>query len=902
MVAAYRRILDAGCHILEGAFPHPGRPAILGQPFPFLHSTPNTTIMKTLTTTLAMPLLVAAFHATHAQPVLQEHWWQGFGTYFQINTSVMDEPSNTLYLGGDFYLNSGGFMPPVTTAHGAVLDANGEGWPGLGHDVPNGSVLVAIPDGSGGWFVGGGFTNMGAHARQQLARLNANGTVNTAWDANGNVGVQGGDVQALLIHNGVLYVAGSFTSAGGAARARLAAFDVATGMLTSWSTGLGCDNSVRALAMGDGVLYAGGNFTTAGGQPRQSVAALDLASGVATAWAPQIVGGWVNTLAFADAQVYLGGTFVQVNGTSRNRIAAIEAGTGTLSPWNPGASNHPVNVIRISGDTAYVGGEFISMGGANRKGLAALSRSVNTNNALAWNPMVSGGNVLVYCMTVRSSGVFIGGLFFRAGTDNAYRRYAACIDRNTGEALSWDPSADGNVRTIGDNGTDLYAGGDFQAIGFRRRSDLAAIDITTGKPTTWWSEGHTINNDNGGVVHALAQKGDTLIVGGNFTTVDGQPRQNIAALSKSTGELLNWQVNANGQVNALAVVGNILYVGGQFTEVNGISRHRLAAVDIAAASVILPWQANVSGGGAVSVDVLHVSNGLLYLGGKFTSVGTEQRELLAAVGLATGQVAPFAPSVSGFISGSVFAPSINVIETSISGDTVFIGGHFTSVSGVPRQHLAAVNATTSTALNNWICDSGGGWPPGGVSAVTALLRRDAVLYTGVPYELAGQPTQGIGAVAIGSSDPVDWDPGISPTSDWRVRTILRTGNLLIAGGNFAVVADGTPKKGLAAWSGMNAFEASIDINTGLRSPSPATNEIGIAPNPTTGQFTLHLPQNAQPRVLAVLDATGRTVLVQSIANTSSPITMDLGNLGNSLYFVHVTFADGTRAVERVVKE
>jgi len=41
---------------------------------------------------------------------------------------------------------------------------------------------------------------------------------------------------------------------------------------------------------------------------------------------------------------------------------------------------------------------------------------------------------------------------------------------------------------------------------------------------------------------------------------------------------------------------------------------------------------------------------------------------------------------------------------------------------------------------------------------------------------------------------------------------------------------------------------------------------------------------------------------RSIANVTGPITVDLSGHDNGLYFVHVLFADGMRAVERVVKE
>lgn len=76
----------------------------------------------------------------------------------------------------------------------------------------------------------------------------------------------------------------------------------------------------------------------------------------------------------------------------------------------------------------------------------------------------------------------------------------------------------------------------------------------------------------------------------------------------------------------------------------------------------------------------------------------------------------------------------------------------------------------------------------------------------------------------------------------------------------------------------------------------------LAPNPTRGNVHIGFASGAKPRSVVLLDAMGRTVLVQPIANTSGTTALDLGGHENGLYFVQVRFADGSRATERVVKE
>ena len=49
-------------------------------------------------------------------------------------------------------------------------------------------------------------------------------------------------------------------------------------------------------------------------------------------------------------------------------------------------------------------------------------------------------------------------------------------------------------------------------------------------------------------VYAIVQVGRTIYIGGEFTAVDGQPRNHLAAIDASTGALTAWNPDANGSV------------------------------------------------------------------------------------------------------------------------------------------------------------------------------------------------------------------------------------------------------------------------------------------------------------------------------------------------------------------
>ncbi|HOJ63922.1 MAG TPA: delta-60 repeat domain-containing protein, partial [Spirochaetota bacterium] len=70
----------------------------------------------------------------------------------------------------------------------------------------NGTILCAIPDGNGGWYIGGNFTKIGTVTRNHIARINSDGSLHT-WNPDAN-----NPVFALAISGSIVYAGGTFTS------------------------------------------------------------------------------------------------------------------------------------------------------------------------------------------------------------------------------------------------------------------------------------------------------------------------------------------------------------------------------------------------------------------------------------------------------------------------------------------------------------------------------------------------------------------------------------------------------------------------------------------------------------------------------------------------------------------
>jgi len=128
----------------------------------------------------------------------------------------------------------------------------------------NGIIRASVPDGAGGFYIGGDFTRVGGVARNHIARILSNGTLDPTWNPNAN-----GSVRALAVSGTTVYVGGAFTSIGGQIRSRIARILSNGTVDLTWNPGANGD--VLALAVSDTTIYAGGLFNFIGGQTQGAV-------------------------------------------------------------------------------------------------------------------------------------------------------------------------------------------------------------------------------------------------------------------------------------------------------------------------------------------------------------------------------------------------------------------------------------------------------------------------------------------------------------------------------------------------------------------------------------------------------------------------------------------------------
>jgi len=638
------------------------------------------------------------------------------------------------YIGGEFT-----YVAP-NVPYGVPLDA-ATGLPVAVFPKVNGTVRASVPDGAGGWYIGGQFTQVGTEARNNIAHILSDGTVDPAWNPNA------GDVVYVLAVSGTtVYAGGDFTTIGGQTRNRIAALD-ASGLASAWDPN--ADWTVRALAVSDTTVYACGLFTSIGGQTRNRIAALDAGTGLATAWNPN-ADNWVYMLAVSGTTVYAGGEFTTIGGQTRNRIAALDAVTGLATVWNPNANNR-VYALAVSGTTVYACGDFTTIGGTTRNRIAALN-ATGTGTATTWNP---NANSAVTALAVSGTTVYACGLFTSIGGQT--RNRIAALDAGTGLATAWNPNANDWVWTLAVSGTTVYAGGFFTTIGGATRNRIAALDAT-GVATAW-------NPNSNGWVRALAVSGTTVYACGDFTTIGGATRNRIAALSDSTGLATTWNPNANSAVTALAVSGTTVYACGLFTTIGGQTRNRIAALSDST-GLATTWNPNANG----SVYALAISDTTVYAGGYFTTIGGQTRNYIAALNATgTGTATTWNPNASSY-----------VYALAVSATTVYASGFFTSIGGQTRNYIAALNATGAGTATTW--------NPNANDVVMALTVSGTTVYAGGFFATIGGATRNQIAALDASGVATACDPNANGT----VLALTVSETAVYAGGAFTTIG-GNPQ-------------------------------------------------------------------------------------------------------------
>jgi hypothetical protein len=328
--------------------------------------------------------------------------------------------------------------------------------------------------------------------------------------------------------------------------------------------------------------------------------------------------GWAGVAA-ADAvpggKLFAGGFFSEASGAPANGIAAWNGveWSALVGPNGEGADGTVLAMTMYQGEL-IVGGSFVEAGGEVVSGIASW-------DGTDWEPLVGSSGAIgvsilpigfVSALTVYNGDLYVGGLFQRAGgvdVDNVARWNGSDWSAVTG------PSGFGTER----DGSDIAAVFDMTMVDgqlivageFTAAGGVAANSVAAWNGSIWSAVGQPVEDLT---VLTVENYLGRLVVGRAYS-VDNVDVNDVAWRDNGQWSVLG-TLNANAR--DLTNFNGLLILGGQFTEVNGVTVNRVAAWNGSTWSALSgPAEVGVNG------DVFAVTAhwGFLTVGGAFTQAG-----------------------------------------------------------------------------------------------------------------------------------------------------------------------------------------------------------------------------------------------------------------------------------------
>lgn len=335
-------------------------------------------------------------------------------------------------------------------------------------------------------------------------------------------------------------------------------------------------------------------------------------------------------------------------------VRPASAALGDVDPGFNATLDGPVRLVTVQSDgRILVAGEFTEVNGTPRSGLARLNSDGSLDPTFRPPAWPNGGPKT---LALRPDGRILAGLL-QLRPDGSYEKHIAVISEDVEEEdPDYRPSV-GHV-LVQPDGKVLIAGyfthvNGFARTGIARLHADGSLD-SAFHPVIQYSEGI------GPLWHIAFQSDGKILIGGDFSEIDGQPRDDFARL------------NADGTVDT------------------GFSR---AAEALESSEYFVPLPDGkilMAGGSRLNPDGTIDASFVPETGWSEPILVQPDGRFLAAAGPSLSRRAENGSRETHFnstVSGGLFQPYIHAIGLQADGK-VLIGGDFTLVNGAPQHHLA----------------------------------------------------------------------------------------------------------------------------------------------------------------------------------------------------------------------
>lgn len=594
--------------------------------------------------------------------------------------AVAEQSDGKILIGGKFLRVNG-------TPRNALARLNADGsldmafHPIIGNTSPTVYSIIVQPDGK--ILIGGSFGSVNGTSRLCIARLNADGSLDSTF-APLSLFTSAGDIQAMALQpDGKIIVGGLFFySLGGSPRQYIARINTDGTLDTTFDVGQGPDSLVNALAIqADGKILAGGYITSFGSVSRNGIARLNTNGSLDASFNPGSgTNSNVETIAIqSDNKILIGGGFTSYNGTASERVARINTdGSLDASFNNGGTINDSVRkVVVLESGKILIGGKFQFVGGAQRWRFARLNADGTLDKSFI-PPLQSSslGAVLVQM----NGKIVLGGNFALLTRVNA----DASEDTSFAPRVEWQGGI--SAIAIQPDGKILIGGG-FSRINGVARNNIARLNADGTLDTTFTA------SVNSTVEAIVVQPNGEIILGGSFTFINNSVLRNRIVRLSADGSTIDMNFVPSGANDAVLEItlqpdGKIL-VGGFFFTFNGALKRHIARLNSDGS-----FDAGFNAGTndlAVTAITLQ-PDGKILVGGSFAFFNDTPRKSIARLESNGNLDSSFTAGADG--------GDVNKILPLPDGK-ILIGGSFSGVNNTTRQGVARLNpnGTLDTTLN-----------------------------------------------------------------------------------------------------------------------------------------------------------------------------------------------------------
>ncbi len=754
------------------------------------------------------------------------------------------QPDGKMLLAGSFStVQPNGADQPTTHNNIARVLPDGRDDSSFAPDV-NGQINAMVLQPDGKIVIGGKFSAVGGTARIRIARLNADGTLDATFSPSidpNNTSLTP-EVMALALQaDGKIVVGGGFMAVqgGGATsptvRNRIARLN-ADGTLDD-AFNPDANGMVLSLAVQpDQEILVGGGFTTIQGVGRNRIARLS-STGTVDGFDPSANNAVSAIEVLPSGRILIGGSFTTLQPNSADqavttgvlRIAqldpngALTTKDGTTTSDFTGNIDGPVAVIKRQSDgLILVGGSFATVGGNGRAYLARIYPSGSADLTFAPTP-----NSNVSALLIQPNGSIVLGGYFNtlrgSGQTSVVRNHMARISPSGLLDADFRPDVNGRLRSLMvQSDRKIIAGGSFTSIAGQTRSGIARLNENGSVDPSFKAE------VNGGVVAAVQQSDKKIIIAGAFTRVNSVSRAYLARLNEDGSLDETYDPAPNNQVNALLLQSDgRLLIGGAFTALSPLSiadpvaRNYLARINTDG-SLDLTYTAQTSD--AVWALVAQSDNKVL-VGGSFSSV------LPAGETTAVTRNRIMRLDADGKLD-TVFNPNVNGLVDTIAvqsdGKVIFGGGFL---------QLAPNGATTATTRNHIARVAADGsldtaFDPNLDGVVTAIaVQTDGKIVVGGTFSSVKPAPTGTGysrsyLARLESTGALDdsFNLYLDVLPGNEVTAVVLTGTKILIGGAFTQVgADRLPRSRIAQVdaTGLPDTSFNADLASGGGAPISA---------------------------------------------------------------------------------